>query len=55
CELHITEQQAECWYDRRQQYVHLVSQHVGRCPLCSNDQLLIVADDGLQIQRLELE
>ncbi|MGX7902487.1 hydrogenase/urease maturation nickel metallochaperone HypA, partial [Klebsiella pneumoniae] len=49
------EQQAECWCDRCQQYVHLVSQHVRRCPHCNNDQLQIVADDGLQIQRLELE
>ncbi len=55
CELHIAEQQAECWCDRCQQYVHLVSQHVRRCPHCNNDQLQIVADDGLQIQRLELE
>lgn len=55
CELHIAEQQAECWCERCQQYVHLVSQHVRRCPLCNNDQLQIVADDGLQIQRLELE
>jgi hydrogenase nickel incorporation protein HypA/HybF len=38
-----------------QQYVHLVSQHVRRCPQCNSDQLQIVADDGLQIQRLELE
>lgn len=52
CELHIAEQQAECWCDRCQQYVHLVSQHVRRCPHCNNDQLQIVADDGLQIQRL---
>ena len=51
CELHIAEQQAECWCERCQQYVHLVSQHVRRCPLCNNDQLQIVADDGLQIQR----
>ena len=55
CELHIAEQQAECWCERCQQYVHLVSQHVRRCPHCNNDQLQIVADDGLQIQRLELE
>ena len=55
CALHIAEQQAECWCERCQQYVHLVSQHVRRCPHCDNDQLQIVADDGLQIQRLELE
>ena len=53
--LEIIEQQAECWCDRCQQYFHLVSQHVRRCPHCNNDQLQIVADDGLQIQRLELE
>lgn len=32
CELHIAEQQAECWCETCQQYVHLISQHVRRCP-----------------------
>ncbi|MDP1481690.1 hydrogenase maturation nickel metallochaperone HypA, partial [Klebsiella pneumoniae] len=35
--------------------VHIVSQQVRRCPHCNNDKLQIVADDGIQIQRLELE
>jgi hydrogenase nickel incorporation protein HypA/HybF len=34
CELHIAEQQAECWCESCQQYVHLISQHVRRCPQC---------------------
>ncbi|WP_434639120.1 hydrogenase maturation nickel metallochaperone HypA [Klebsiella sp. I138] len=54
CELHIAEQQAECWCESCQQYVHLISQHVRRCPQCQSDTLQIVADDGLQIQRIEV-
>ena len=54
CELHIAEQQAECWCETCQQYVHLISQHVRRCPQCQSDRLQIVADDGLQIQRIEV-
>ena len=38
CELHIEEQQAECW-----------------CAQCQSSELRIVADDGMQIQRLEIE
>jgi hydrogenase nickel incorporation protein HypA/HybF len=55
CKLHIEEQQAECWCERCQQYVHLLSQHVRRCPQCQNDALQIVADDGMQIQRIEID
>ena len=54
CELHIEEQQAECWCESCQQYVQLISQHVRRCPQCHSDTLQIVADDGLQIQRIEV-
>jgi hydrogenase nickel incorporation protein HypA/HybF len=54
CELHIAEQQAECWCESCQQYVQLISQHVRRCPQCQSDGLQIVADDGLQIQRIEV-
>lgn len=54
CELHIAEQQAECWCESCQQYVTLLSQHVRRCPQCQSDGLQIVADDGLQIQRIEV-
>jgi len=35
--------------------VTLLSQRVRRCPQCHSDQLQIVADDGMQIQRLEIE
>jgi len=35
--------------------VTLLSQRVRRCPQCQSDMLQIVADDGLQIQRLEIE
>ena len=45
CELHIEEQQAECWCEKCQQYV----------TLCQHTGLRIVADDGMQIQRLEIE
>lgn len=55
CTLHLDEQQAECWCGYCQQYVTLLSQRVRRCPLCNSDTLQIVADDGLQIQRLEIE
>ncbi len=55
CTLHLDEQQAECWCGHCQQYVTLLSQRVRRCPLCHSDGLQIVADDGLQIQRLEIE
>lgn len=53
--LHIEEQQAECWCPGCQQYVRLLSQHVRRCPQCQSDELRIVADDGLQIQRIEID
>lgn len=54
CELHLEEQTAECWCPDCQAYVQLVSQHVRRCPQCNSDKLQIVADDGLQIQRIEV-
>lgn len=55
CALHIEEQTAECWCPDCQQYVHLLSQHVRRCPQCQSNELRIVADDGLQIQRIEID
>jgi len=55
CELHVEEQEAECWCENCQQYVQLVSVHVRRCPRCHSDNLQIVADDGLQIQRIEID
>ena len=55
CELHIEEQQAECWCAQCQQYVTLLSSKVQRCPQCQSSELRIVADDGIQIQRLEIE
>ncbi len=55
CTLHLDEQQAECWCESCQQYVTLLSQRVRRCPQCQSNMLQIVADDGLQIQRLEIE
>lgn len=55
CKLHIEEQQAECWCETCQRNVTLLSQHVRRCPQCNSDTLHIVADDGMQIQRLEIE
>ncbi|WP_226569016.1 hydrogenase maturation nickel metallochaperone HypA [Mangrovibacter yixingensis] len=55
CALHIEEQQAECWCPDCQQYVTLLTQRVRRCPQCQSDKLQIVADDGMQIMRLEIE
>ena len=55
CELHIEEQQAECWCEHCQQYVTLLSSKVQRCTQCQRTGLRIVADDGMQIQRLEIE
>ncbi|MDU4274853.1 MAG: hydrogenase/urease maturation nickel metallochaperone HypA, partial [Enterobacter asburiae] len=47
--------QAECWCEQCQQYVTLLSSKVQRCPQCLSTGLRIVADDGMQIQRLEIE
>lgn len=55
CKLHLEEQQAECWCETCQQYVTLLSSKVRSCPQCQNTGLRIVADDGLQIQRLEID
>ena len=55
CQLHIEEQQAECWCEHCQQYVTLLSSKVRLCPQCQSFGLRIVADDGLQIQRLEID
>ena len=55
CKLHLEEQEAECWCESCQQYVTLLTQRVRRCPQCNSDMLRIVADDGLQIRRIEME
>ncbi len=55
CRLNIEQQEAECWCQRCQRYVTLLSSRVRRCPDCLSDELRIVADDGLQIKRLEIE
>ena len=54
CKLHLEEQEAECWCETCQQYVTLLTQRVRRCPQCHSDMLRIVADDGLQIRRIEI-
>lgn len=54
CKLHIEEQKAECWCPECQQYVQILSQHVRLCPQCGSNRLRIVADDGFQIQRIEV-
>ena len=46
---------AECWCEQCQEYVTLLSSKVQRCPQCQSSGLRIVADDGMQIQRLEIE
>ena len=55
CKLHLEEQEAECWCETCQQYVTLLTQRVRRCPQCHGDMLQIVADDGLQIRRIEID
>ncbi|SQJ05017.1 hydrogenase nickel incorporation protein [Salmonella enterica subsp. enterica serovar Poona] len=55
CKLHLEEQEAECWCEHCQQYVTLLTHRVRRCPQCHSDTLRIVADDGLQIRRIEID
>lgn len=55
CELHIHEQQAECWCYDCEQDIKLLTPLVRRCPLCEGSHLRVVADDGVQIKRLEVE
>ncbi|MEA1065338.1 hydrogenase maturation nickel metallochaperone HypA [Apirhabdus apintestini] len=55
CELHLEEQQAECWCRTCCDYVRLLTHRVRRCPQCGSADLHIVADDGLHITRLEIE
>ncbi|KAA8996882.1 hydrogenase maturation nickel metallochaperone HypA [Affinibrenneria salicis] len=55
CALHLHQQEAECWCPDCQAYVRLLTQRVRRCPQCQCDKLRIVADDGVQIKRLEIE
>ncbi len=43
------------WCETCQQYVTLLTQRVRRCPQCHGDMLQIVADDGLQIRRIEID
>ncbi len=54
CQLHIEEQSAQCWCPECQMDIKLISQHVRRCAQCGSDRLRIVADDGFQIQRIEV-
>ena len=53
--LHLSQQAAACWCYDCQQDVELLTQRVRRCPHCHGDNLRIVADDGVQIKRLEIE
>lgn len=55
CQLHLEQQQPECWCEHCQQHVRLLSIKVRQCPQCAATDLRIVADDGLQITRLEIE
>ncbi|NIF33709.1 hydrogenase maturation nickel metallochaperone HypA [Enterobacter sp. Cy-643] len=55
CELHIHQQEAECWCHDCQQFVTLLTQRVKCCPNCNGSNLRIVADDGMQIKRLEID
>lgn len=55
CALHLHQQEAECWCHDCQQYIRLLTQRVRLCPHCGGHQLRIVADDGVQIKRLEID
>lgn len=55
CQLHLSQQQAECWCPECQQYVTLLSSKVKNCPRCQCTRLRISGDESLQIKRLEIE
>ena len=55
CELHVEEQEAECWCEACQLYVQLVSVLVRRCPQCNSDNLRIVADAAEPVVRRLLD
>lgn len=55
CELHLQQQQAQCWCHDCQAEVELLIPQVLVCPQCSGRNLRVIADDGMQIQRLEIE
>ncbi|KFX06642.1 hydrogenase nickel incorporation protein [Pectobacterium betavasculorum] len=55
CQLHLHQQEAECWCYDCQQSVTLLTIQVRRCPQCQGDNLRIVADDGIQLKRMEIE
>ncbi|WP_337261982.1 MULTISPECIES: hydrogenase maturation nickel metallochaperone HypA [unclassified Serratia (in: enterobacteria)] len=55
CELHVTEEQAQCWCYDCQTEVDLLIPQVLVCPLCAGRHLRVQADDGLHIKRLEIE
>lgn len=55
CTLDVHQQEAECWCYDCQQHITLLTQRVRVCPQCNGTNLRIVADDGLQIKRLEIE
>lgn len=55
CQLHLIEQQAQCWCHDCQRDVQLLTPQVLVCPRCSGRNLRVQADDGLQIKRLEIE
>lgn len=55
CELHLLEQQAQCWCHDCRQEVQLLVPQVLICPRCGGRNLRVQADDGLQLKRLEIE
>jgi hydrogenase nickel incorporation protein HypA/HybF len=54
CELHLHQQDAECWCYDCQQHINLLMQRVRICPRCEGNNLRIVADDGVHIKRVEI-
>ena len=55
CELHLLEQQAQCWCHDCRADVQLLVPQVLVCPQCGGRNLRVQADDGLQLKRLEIE
>lgn len=55
CELHIEQQSAESWCHDCQQAITLLSSRVVQCPKCSSRNVRLIADEGMQIHRLEVE
>ncbi|MFM2486887.1 hydrogenase maturation nickel metallochaperone HypA [Celerinatantimonas yamalensis] len=53
-QLHLSTQSASCYCQKCQQPIELLSSKVKICPICGSHDLNINADDGVEIQRIEI-